>query len=261
MVNLGDPQSAVWSATGWDGKVSLMSADMHFARIRRHSTVLGIEVPEDLPERVFDLLEDIEHPGAPNDSPGQAPFLLVMGVRSDGEVFIDPLTIQQWPNRPLSAISLEAPTWNQPVRGTKHGDWRPHREARNLAIENGADIGLLFEDSILIDGDRCAPLLLDHDGVAYHPNHSDGALDSVTIQQIKPALESAGIPVRSAKLTLGMILRASEMIVLGSGMGVQALASIDGRQIGRPQGRLFQAARDSWLVRLDSAWKSIEDLE
>ena len=140
-----------------------------------------------------------------------------------------------------------APNWEEPVRGTKHGDWEPHRAARKAAIENGADLGLLFENEVLIDGDRCAPLLLDNDGVAYHPRNSDGALDSITILSIKAGIEVAGIPVRSARITLSMILRASEMVVCGSGMGIRAIGKIDGRKIGRPNGPLFTAAHNSWL--------------
>ena len=189
----------------------------------------------------------MEHPGEPNDSPDQSEFLLIVEVDKEGQIRMEPLTIQKWPNRSLSAISLAAPKWEQPVRGTKHGDWEPHRQARKIAIDNGADIALLFEDEVLIDGDRCAPLLLDSDGVAYQPRSSDGALGSITVQSIKPGLEGAGIPVRTAKITLSLILRASEMIVCGSGMGIRAIGTIDGRKIGRPRGPLFTAARNSWM--------------
>ena len=242
-----DPNSAVWSALGWDGNNSLVSADLHFARIRRHAEILGIDVPEDLSDIVHSKLGDMEHPGEPNDSPDQSEFLLIVEVDKEGQIRMEPLTIQKWPNRSLSAISLAAPKWEQPVRGTKHGDWEPHRQARKIAIDNGADIALLFEDEVLIDGDRCAPLLVDSDGVAYHPRSSDGALDSITVQSIKPGLEGAGIPVRTAKITLSLILRASEMIVCGSGMGIRAIGTIDGRKIGRPRGPLFTAARNSWM--------------
>lgn len=242
-----DPNSAVWSALGWDGNNSLVSADLHFARIRRHAEILGIDVPVDLSDIVHSKLGDMEHPGEPNDSPDQSEFLLIVEVDKEGQIRMEPLTIQKWPNRSLSAISLAAPKWEQPVRGTKHGDWEPHRQARKIAIDNGADIALLFEDEVLIDGDRCAPLLLDSDGVAYHPRSSDGALDSITVQSIKPGLEGAGIPVRTAKITLSLILRASEMIVCGSGMGIRAIGTIDGRKIGRPRGPLFTAARNSWM--------------
>jgi len=254
-----DPRSAVWSATGWDGNKSLMAADMHFARIQRHANILGIDIPTDFPNKIFSILDDLEHPGDANPCDDQAAFLVSLGVRRNGEIFVEPFVLNTYPENPLTAISLTAPNWEQPVRGTKHGDWGPHKEARKTATENGADLALLFENDILVDGDRCAPLLLDHDGVAYHPKHSDGALDSLTIEQIRPGLEAAGIPVRSAKLTLSMILRSAEMIVCGSGMGIRAIGTIDGRIIGNPQGRLFQAARESWLQRLDCAWMSASD--
>ncbi len=242
-----DPNSAVWSAMGWDGEKSLVSAELHFSRIRRHAKVLGIGIPDDLEGTVLSSLEGLEHPGEPNVSPDQANFLLIVEVSSEGEIRLEPRTIQKWPDRPLSAVSLLAPNWEEPVRGTKHGDWEPHRAARKAAVENGADLGLLFENEVLIDGDRCAPLLLDNDGVAYHPRNSDGALDSITVQSIKAGIEGAGIPVRSARITLSMILRASEMVVCGSGMGIRAIGEIDGRKIGRPNGPLFTAAHNSWM--------------
>ena len=80
--------------------------------------------------------------------------------------------------------------------------------------------------------------------------HSDGALDSVSLQVIKPFLESSGIPVRGAKITLGMITRCSEMIVCGSGMGIKSLGKIDGRKIGNPRGRLYKVASEAWSKRL-----------
>jgi branched-subunit amino acid aminotransferase/4-amino-4-deoxychorismate lyase len=255
-----EPQSAVWSAIAWDGESSLLAADMHFARIRRHATVLGIQTPDNLAKSVFEALTDLELPDEANDSADQAAFLVIVGVRSNGELYVEPAVIQTWPEVPLTAISLAAPTWDEPVRGTKHAEWGPYRDARLTAIENGADIALLFEEDILVDGDRCAPLLLDHDGVAYYPPHSDGALDSVTIEQIRPGLEAAGIPVSPVKLTLNMILRASEMVVCGSGMGVRAIGSIDGRTIGTPRSRLFQAATDAWFSRLEVGWITVEDI-
>ncbi len=180
-----DPRSAVWSATGWDGNKSLMAADMHFARIQRHANILGIDIPTDFPNKIFSILDDLEHPGDANPSDDQADFLVSLGVRRNGEIFVEPFVLNTYSENPLAAISLTAPNWEQPVRGTKHGDWGPHKEARITAIENGADLALLFENDILVDGDRCAPLLLDHDGVAYHPKHSDGALDSLTVEQIR----------------------------------------------------------------------------
>jgi len=191
----------------------------------------------------------MEPPEERNESYGQDDYLLIVKVTSEGNILLEGLANRTWPEKPLSAISLSAPIWEDGIRGTKHGDYQPYRDAREVATSNGADIGLLFEDGNLIDGDRCAPLLLDSDGVAYHPRHCDGALDSVSLQVIKPYLESSGIPVRGAKITLGMITRSSEMIVCGSGMGIKSLGSIDGRKIGSPKGRLYSVASEGWAKR------------
>ena len=227
-----------------------MSSDLHFERMIRHADKLGLECPPDLSDRVFSRLREVVPPEERNECSDQDPFLLIVKVTSGGEIILQGSINNIWPETPLSAISVSAPVWDDGIRGTKHGDYQPYRDAREVAINNGADIGLLFEEGNLIDGDRCSPLLLDRDGVAYHPRHSDGALDSVSLEVIKPFLESSGIPVRGAKITLGMITRCSEMIVCGSGMGIKSLGKIDGRKIGNPRGRLFKVASEGWSRRL-----------
>ena len=242
MIGSDGPDSSVWSAIGWDGGNYLISSELHFERMIRHAERLGLKCPDDLSDRVFSELEGIAPPEERNESGDQDPYLLIVKLSSSGNIVLEGAVNRSWPERPLSAVSLSAPVWDEGIRGTKHGDYQPYRDAREVAISNGADIGLLFEDGNLIDGDRCAPLLLDSDGVAYHPRHSDGALDSISLQVIKPFLENSGIPVRGAKITLGMIMRCSEMIVCGSGMGIKSLGTIDSRKIGNAKGRLFSLA-------------------
>lgn len=257
---VGDPGSEVFTTIAWDGESRLLAADLHIARLYRHAERLGFDLPGNLTELIFEALSKAEIPGEPIVGEDQAPFLIKLGVNPNGDVNLVPRVNGRWPN-PMKAISLEAPRWDGSVRGTKHGDWQPYFHAREVATEHGADISLLFDGDILVDGDRCMPILLDNDGIAYYPTPSKGALDSVTLEQIREGIESAGVPVREARLTLSMLLRASEMIVLGSGLGVQALGEIDGRQIGQPNGRLYQAAYNSWMVRLQTAWMGLDDLE
>ena len=256
----GDPRSEVFSTVAWDGGMRLLAADLHFSRFQRHSERLGIILPENIPEIVFQSLAEIEIPGKPIVGGDQAPFLVKIGIDSTGKVNLTPRLNGKWPEK-MVAITLAAPKWSDSIRGTKHGDWQPYFDARKIANEHGADISLLFDDDRLVDGDRCMPVLLDDDGVAYYPKPSEGALDSVTLEQIRDGIEAAGVPIREARITLSMILRASEMMVLGSGLGVQALGEIDGRIIGKPRGRLYQVAHDAWSHRLQTAWMCIEDFE
>ena len=99
--------------------------------------------------------------------------------------------------------------------------------------------------------------MLDNDGIAYHPKHSDGALDSITLEQLREDMELLGIPIRGAKISLKMLLRASELIVLGSGMGVCSVGTIDGTKIGMPKGKLYEIAREVRLNKLKNGWSNL----
>ena len=66
--------------------------------------------------------------------------------------------------------------------------------------------------------------------------------------------------MRPARITIPLILRAKEMIVIGSGMGIQSLGFIDGRKIGTPRGKLYDVTMSCWLEKLSSAWQTLEDL-
>jgi branched-subunit amino acid aminotransferase/4-amino-4-deoxychorismate lyase len=259
MSNGSDPYGEVWSSIAWDGKNGLLASNLHFDRLERHAGRLGFDLPEDYRKKIFTKLNDIEFLESPVVDFHQPPYLLKVGITKDGNISLIPRINQSWPNI-LSAITVDAPKWHSKIRGTKHGDWQPYLDAGALAQSNNADISLLVENNLVIDGSRCLPIILDLDGFAYHPRIEDGALDSITLEQIKEGLEDAGIPIRPARLTLPLILRAKEMIVLGSGMGVQSLGTIDGREIGVPRGKLYETAMSCWLERLSSSWQSIENM-
>ena len=56
------------------------------------------------------------------------------------------------------------------------------------------------------------------------------------------------------------MLNQYDVIVIGSGMGIQSLGKIDGRKIGKPRGRLYESAMSCWKDRLSNAWESIEQM-
>ena len=254
-----DPYCEAWSTLAWDGKNQLLAANLHFDRLARHSKRLGFDLPKDYRDQIFNKLSEMNFSETSVVGNQQSPYLVKVGITSQGHISLTPRLNQSWPHI-LSAITVVAPKWDNAIRGTKHGDWQPYLDARDMALDNKADISLLVENDAVIDGDRCMPIILDLDGFAYHPRTEEGALDSITLELIKNGLENAGIPVRPARLTISLILRAKEMIVLGSGMGVQPLGIIDGRNIGIPRGRLYTAAMSCWLEKLSSAWQSIDDL-
>jgi len=256
MSNSAEPHSQVWTAMAWDGKNSVLAPDLHFNRLFRHSQILGIEINDDLPKIILNKLEKQDQFENLDELNYEIPFLVKIIIKKDGEIFIQTRKNKHWQDDPLQAISMKLPDFELPILGTKHGNWQPYDEARKQAINHDSDIALLFKNNLLIDGDYCLPLMLDNDGVAYHPSNTDGALDSVTLQLLRNDVEELGIPIRSAKINLKMLSRASELIVIGSGMGVCSVGSIDGTPIGKPKGKLYQVARAVWLNKLNNDWQN-----
>tara|TARA_B100000900_G_scaffold2098_1_gene1822 strand:- start:3015 stop:3797 length:783 start_codon:yes stop_codon:yes gene_type:complete len=254
-----NPRFEVWSTVAWNGKESLLAANLHFDRMERHAQRLNFSLPDNFRKNIFKELTRLNFSEKSIVEENQPPFLVKISITNEGKYSLVPRLNQPWPNV-LKAITVSAPRWDKEIRGTKHGDWKPYFDARKLALENNADISLLIENETLIDGDRCMPILLDTDGVAYYPRVEDGALDSITLEQLSECLENSGIPIRPATITLDLILRAREMIVIGSGMGIQSLGEIDGRDIGQPRGMLYNAAMSCWLSRLLEGWETIEQM-
>jgi len=259
MTENSNPRFEVWSTVAWDGKDSLLAANLHFDRMERHARRLNFSLPDNFRKSIFTKLGDLTFSETSVVQEDQPPYLVKIGITNEGIFSLIPRLNQKWPSI-LKAITVSAPIWDGEIRGTKHGDWKPYFDARKLALENNADISLLIENDNLIDGDRCMPIILDIDGTAYYPRIEEGALDSITLEQIKKCLENSGIPISPAIITMNLILRAKEMIVIGSGMGIQSLGEIDGRKIGLPRGRLYESAMSCWKYRLSNAWESIEKM-
>ena len=181
--------------------------------MERHAKRLNFSLPFNFRKSIFTEIEQLNFSEVPVVKEDLASISYQNRYYKQWKNFsLVPRLNQPWPHV-LKAITVSAPNWDDDVRGTKHGDWKPYLDARAMAIENNADISLLIENE-LIDGDRCMPIMLDSDGVAYYPRVEEGALDSITLEQIKDCLEKSGIPVRPAIITMRMILRAEEMIVV-----------------------------------------------
>ena len=75
--------------------------------------------------------------------------------------------------------------------------------------------------------------------VLHYPKPSEGALDSVTLEQIRDGIEAAGVPIREARITLNDTsgLRNDS---LRERLRCPSIREIDGRIIGKPRGRLYQ---------------------
>jgi branched-subunit amino acid aminotransferase/4-amino-4-deoxychorismate lyase len=236
--------ASVFTTLRWEGgRVAWL--EEHLNRLRTHAKRLGIGWPGDFNERLT------------STSPiGEGDLCQVKLTRA-GQI---ELTLRQthYSPSPLCAISHAAPRFTRKAQGTKHAAWSPYTDARTAAENAGADIALLVHDGAVVDGDRCTPIILDSDGVAYAPSLEGGGIDSITLSILRPAIEAAGIPFRYARLTEKLLGRASELIVVGTGIGVAWLDEIDGHNVGIDSpGPLYETCYAAFATALDTAWSTM----
>ena len=233
--------SSVFTTLRWqEGHVAWLPE--HLTRLQDHAERLGIAWPEDFIQQLH---------ATPIQGEGN---LCRIQLGRDGDISVT-LRHSQYGPSPLTAVSQEAPRFPEQIQGTKHGEWDGYHDARKQSIDKGADIGLLVHDGVVVDGDRCTPILLDVDGVALAPAAEGGGVKSVTVDVLKAAIEEAGIPFRTARLTENLIGRAAEIIVVGTGVGVAWLSEIDGQAVGAGSaGPLFNTCKAAFIQGLAEAW-------
>jgi branched-subunit amino acid aminotransferase/4-amino-4-deoxychorismate lyase len=142
-------------------------------------------------------------------------------------------------------VSVGAPWWDsKDALGTKHGAWQPYLDAMGSARDAGVYCALLVcPDGYVVDGDRVTPLMWDAAGRLRYPPPSHGSVESVTMQLIMKELPNLimenegayrGFPteVEADRFTLNDLMEAREVVLLGSGLGVGRLTSVDGEALG-----------------------------
>jgi len=237
--------NSAFTTLRWEnGRVAWL--ENHLQRLRSHAERLGIGWPNDFRQR----LASIQPIGEGN--------LCSIQLNREGSIEAT-LRESHYAPSPLCAVSHTAPRFTRKVQGTKHAAWSPYQNARREAVSKGADIALLVHEGVVVDGDRCTPIILDSDGVAYAPSVECGGIDSITLRILQPAIESAGIPFRYARLTEKLLGRASELIVVGTGVGVAWLNEVDSQNIGsNSPGPLYETCSAAFEAALANAWSPLD---
>lgn len=135
-------------------------------------------------------------------------------------------------NEDVDAISVPAPRWNDRTNGTKHGDWEAYMLAKQAAEDAGCDAALLVHEFAIVDGDRATPLVLDEDGTVWMAPNEAGGVDGVVAKQLERWLPGVGLPVVKGNLNERTVARCAELVLVGTGMGVCHVSSLDGVKLG-----------------------------
>ena len=194
---------------------------LHLKRLKEHAERLSISLP---------LLPDTVLTNIKPDS-----GLLRLRYHAINQAW----EVEQRPrgvfNDSLDALTIVAPRWNKRTTGCKHGDWQPYTKARVEAERSGCDLALLAWDGAIVDADRATPLLLDDDGTIWASNKELGGVESIVLQTMIPYFDHYGYPIQFGRLTEEMVNRCRSMVVVGTGVGVCEILTIDGYELPRDE--------------------------
>ena len=235
-----NPCDGVFTTLAWDGDEKILLLEKHIDRLKDHCQKLSINYPKNFNEKFIQACESLTKISGSdiNFHPSQPPCLVRTTLSSSGVVSVKGR--QNIPhNGTLNATIIEAPRWDGNITGTKHADWDKYNQITNNAQNSGFGIALLIIGDTIVDADRCTPLLLDHDGIAWACDTNMGGVDSITLDYVKAYLENQGIPLVIGKLTAKMVLRSEELLVLGTGIGVAKITEVDGTKIGKGSNILY----------------------
>ena len=222
----------------------VLGLDAHHRRLSAHGVRLRLHVPDRdaFVREVMTSLDQIDRI-----------HLLRWSIDRSGTIEITPRPFGPSSNDGIG-ISVLAPKWSRRIRGTKHGAWAPYLEARDAARTQGADVAFLCEDGAILDADRGTPVLLDQDGVIWTPDPEHGSVESITLELIRPHVESRGFIFRTGRLVESMIHHARELLVVGTGLGILPIAEIDDQDVGEGSRLLLDVARVALEEVMDTAW-------
>ena len=247
---VGKPQDLVFTTMRTEGwRVAYL--DAHLARMQEHAGRLGIAWPEDARAKAEAALVA--------DMPTGRNSLILLSLTAAGVWAAESRPLTEDDGVALTCITHEAPRWSGGLTGTKHGGWEPYMVAKQAAVKAGADVALLIHDEAVVDADRATLLLLDDDGTAWYPDPEQGGIRSLTLESIAPGLAAEGIPVHSGRITATMLVRAREVLLLGTGIGVATMTSLDGDPVGAEGDDDFRSLCANLHQRaLEDGWVDLE---
>lgn len=237
----------------WDGETRFALFQEHLQRMAAHARRLDLPWPRNAEQSARQVLIDgcrVARTGSPTGSVG----LVRLNLTANGEwscrfrwrVSVDA--------KSLSAITISAPRWNRIITGTKHGDWSPYQAALHQANHTGADVALLVHDGVVVDADMATPIACSDNGVVWIPDPRDGGVESVSVTALRPELAAKGYRVHTGRLLQSMITDARCLIIIGSGVGVARIGTVDGQSIGTEQNTCFLFCREIMEDVFRSSW-------
>jgi len=256
---------SVFTTVGWDGKQGFFAIDEHLKRLSQHAEIANIifnEESENLIKRQMKKqnfeLNDYDYSNELCKPPG----LITIRLEQDGSFLISERTNEyNIKCKLINAITVNAPINIKENYGIKFGEHLPYKNAFEIAKENNGNAALLVNEGGIIDGDRATLMILDKDGTAWVSSNEYGSINSITVELIKEELLKKGIPISFGKITIDLILRSSDAIMLGTGLGVTRINSIDNRKFEFSNSILFDNVKSILSKLMKEKWTDLNNVD
>ena len=239
--------------------------EAHMARLERSAAAIAL----DLPYSRDALRTAIEAVVARTSAPDG--YLRLLVTRGEGDLGLDPRSCKR-PTTIVVAAPLRvfddagagvsvivASTRQAPAdvvdARIKSLNYLNRLLARLEAVRAGADEAFMLNARGHVAEGTTDNVFLVRDGVLLTPPASDGALEGITREAVLALATELGIPAREASLGTYDLRAADEAFLVGTGAGLVAIRSIDGRPIASCPGPVFERIRDAFdaLVRRETA--------
>mgnify|MGYP001174871903 CR=1 FL=1 len=259
---MNSEKNSVFTTIGWDGERKFFAIDEHLIRLENHAIISDIEFNKDsikniknkLKNKVFKEIKKYQ-----DIKSGKPAGLVTIRVNKEGEVSITERSNKFNINcNYINAITIDAPKNLIRNKGVKYGKHLPYKNALKLAKEHDGNAALLVENNSVIDGDRGSLIVLNKDGSAWASSNKYGSIKSITLELIKEKLLKRGIPLSFGKITIDMILKSCDAIMVGTGLGVTRIHSIDKRIFEFSSSKLFETTTEIFEELNNEKWTEIK---
>ncbi len=256
---------SVFTTIGWDGNKSIFALEEHLIRLEKHAKIANIKFNNDIKSEIKKKLKKKQYKtiNQNNEIESNKPNgLITIRLNKNGEIFLternNDFNIKC---KLIEAITVDVSKDLKNNLGIKKGEHLPYKNSLNIAKEHGGNAALIVENDSIIDGDRAALMVLDKDGTAWVSSKKYGSIQSITVDLIKEKLSKLGIPIIYGRITTDLILRANDAIMLGTGLGIIRIGSIDQRNFEFPNSILFDNANLAFEEIMKQKWIDLDEVD
>ncbi len=234
----------------------IFRADEHYSRLRKSASMIDINV--DFDQQYFvNILSKLIKKNNVRCDVYLRPLVYcnACGIGHDKpsdydlSIFMEPM-----PFKPQKYYSCCLVTPRRPVDGTYNvklsGNYLLSFFAQKEAVKKGCDFGLLLSSDGFISETSVMNIFFIKRGRVFTPSIKCGCLEGITRKSVMQIFKDVlGVKVREGKYRTNRLLQADEIILTGTGSGINLVSEVEGKHIQYSNSnnygqRIYQIYRD-----------------